>query len=458
MEIEELRRRRAELQTTANDVFKRMEADLPLDALQAIDEQHAEICRQIADLDHEITYHPDAFFSERLDKIRYEGEEAIPSIVGEEHHKKRAAAMQEAILYRVSPTGEPTAAAREYLGFSLMDFAREALELRGEKTRGLTPDEISRRALAQRSGYGTISDFPAILGNVMHTTLRKAYEAAGQTFWPFVNVVEVPDFKLQERAQLSEGPAFDKVNEHGEFPRGGLSEHSESYKIATYGKIISFSRQALVNDHWSCLLDAPRMFGGAAAQLESDLVWAQILSNPALKDGTPLIHSSRGNVAPVSVPLSSPSALAAILDGAAAMRKRRGVDGVTVLNLRPRALLLGVGQEDRAEQIFSAEYLPLDALSVVPESLRDLQVISEPRFDNGIIRPELDIEIAPQADAWFMAALETWAYGIELAYLEGNRGVYAETRYGFDVDGVEVKARLDVGAAAVDWRPFHRGN
>ena len=31
-------------------------------------------------------------------------------------------------------------------------------------------------------------------------------------------------------------------------------------------------------------------------------------------------------------------------------------------------------------------------------------------------------------------------------------GVYIETRMGFDVDGVEIKARLDFGAKAIDWR------
>jgi hypothetical protein len=41
---------------------------------------------------------------------------------------------------------------------------------------------------------------------------------------------------------------------------------------------------------------------------------------------------------------------------------------------------------------------------------------------------------------------------VELAYLEGNRGVYTETRTGFDIDGIEIKARLDVGAKTMDWR------
>ena len=45
---------------------------------------------------------------------------------------------------------------------------------------------------------------------------------------------------------------------------------------------------------------------------------------------------------------------------------------------------------------------------------------------------------------------------IEWAYLSGYEGVQIETRAGFDVDGVEVKCRLDFGAKAIDWRGLFR--
>ena len=36
--------------------------------------------------------------------------------------------------------------------------------------------------------------------------------------------------------------------------------------------------------------------------------------------------------------------------------------------------------------------------------------------------------------------------------LAGNAGVFSETRQGFDIDGVEWKARMDFGAGVVDYR------
>jgi hypothetical protein len=40
---------------------------------------------------------------------------------------------------------------------------------------------------------------------------------------------------------------------------------------------------------------------------------------------------------------------------------------------------------------------------------------------------------------------------IEYAYLAGNEGEQAETRAGFEVDGVQIRTRLDFGAGALDF-------
>ena len=74
----------------------------------------------------------------------------------------------------------------------------------------------------------------------------------------------------------------------------------------------------------------------------------------------------------------------------------------------------------------------------------NLQVIAEPRLD------------AASAVSWYMAADPKQIDTIEYAYLEGQEGVYMESRVGFDVDGVELKARLDFAAKAIDWRGFWR--
>ena len=67
-------------------------------------------------------------------------------------------------------------------------------------------------------------------------------------------------------------------------------------------------------------------------------------------------------------------------------------------------------------------------------------VIAEPRLDP-----------ASGAVPWFLFASPPRSTRSS-TLSRGQDGVYIETRQGFDVDGVEIKARLDFGAKAIDWR------
>lgn len=372
--------------------------------------------------------------------------------VGEEHHQKRARVVENVIAHRADNSIQLLPGAGEFRGMTLLDLARESLEANGIRTRGMTRHELAGTALAQRSGgMHSTSDFPIILGNVVNTTLRSGYEAAGQTFRPLVRQTTVPDFKEVSRTQLGEAPAFDKVNEHGEYKRGTMAEGSEKYKIATYGKIIAITRQAIINDDMNAFGRIPQSMGVQAAQLESDLVWYQILANPVMGDGTTLFHANHKNlqtgvaldVAPISLMRT-------------AMAKQVGLDGKTVLNVVPSALIVPIALETKAEQLLRSVYFPQTAAGAATPSMKRLEIVSEARLDNGINNPAVGAAVSGSSTAFYLAASPGQIDTIELAYLEGREGVYIETRNGFDVDGLEVKVRLDVGAKVIDWRAFQR--
>jgi hypothetical protein len=373
---------------------------------------------------------------------------AIRAEVGEEHREKRAALLQDALIARAGGKPANEEGAREYRGFTLLDMAREALDLQGTRTRGMSREEISQRALQQRSGYHSTSDFSVILGNVINTTLRAGYEAAPQTFRPFIREATVSDFKEVHRAQLGEGPAFDKVNEHGEFKRGSVTEGKESYKVATYGKVLAITRQVIINDDMNAFGRIPQLMGGAAAQLESDLVWHAILSNPVMGDSVALFHATHKNL-----PTAAAFSVAALGVARALMAKQTGLDGKTVLNIRPQYLIVPVALETKAEQELSTTFYPDTSDKAATASMRSLNIIAEARLDNGVSNPAVGANVAGSATAWYLSASPGQIDTVELAYLEGQRGLFMESRFGFDVDGLEVKARLDVGAKTMD----HRG-
>lgn len=366
--------------------------------------------------------------------------------VSVDESQKRGDAIENAILHRADPQSfQLSDAGREFRGMSLIEIARDCLEARGTRSRGLSKLEVAQLALEQRSGLHSTADFPAILANVANKTLRAGYEAMGQTFRPLVRETTVSDFKEVSRVQLGEAPSFEKVNEHGEFTRGTVGEGVEKYSIATYGRIVGITRQVIVNDDLQAFSRIPRAFGVQAAQLESDLVWAQILGNPSMNDGVALFHATHGNLAGSGAAIGIDS----IGAGRLGVSTQKGLDGKTTLNLDPKYLIVPKALQTKAEQ-FIGQIFAAKTADQVPESLRSLTIISEPRLDNGIGRSN----IAGSATAWYLAADGNQVDLVELAYLEGQRGVFTETRQGFDVDGVEIKVRLDVGAKTIDWRGF----
>lgn len=347
----------------------------------------------------------------------------------------RRDAVANALLHRYSPTlFQLEDAARQYRGMTLLELARESLGNVGVNTRGLSRDEIATRALH------STSDFPEILSAVTNKTLRQAYEAYPRTFMLFCRQVLATDFKAMHRVQLGEAPQLLEVGESGEFKRGTLGESKESYKVKTYGRVVAITRQTLINDDLDAFTRIPAMYGNSIAQLESDVVWGVITANPAMADGNALFHTTHKNLAGTGAAL----AVEAVGAARAAMAKQTGLDKKTVLNVRPAFLIVPASLELKAEQMVAQNLVPAATANVVPQSIRTLAPISEPRLD------------AVSETAWYLAASPNQIDTIEYAYLEGQQGAYIETRNGFDVDGVEIKCRLDFGAKAIDWRGLYK--
>ena len=370
----------------------------------------------------------------RSDETRTFQHVSIP-LGGRDERVTRRDAVANALLHRFSPTLFPLEdAARQYRGMSLLELARESLTNAGVNTRGLSRDEVATRSLH------STSDFPEILSAVTHKTLRQAYETYPRTFALFCRQVLATDFKAMNRVQLGEAPQLLEVGESGEFKRGTLGESKESYKVKTYGRVVAITRQTLINDDLDAFTRIPAMYGNSIAQLESDVVWGIITSNPAMADGNALFHATHKNLAGTGAALDVASVGAA----RAAMALQTGLDKKTVLNIRPAFLIVPAALELKAEQLVAQNLVPADSAKVVPQSIRTLSPISEPRLD------------AASATSWYLAASPNQIDTIEYAYLEGQQGAYIETRNGFDVDGVEIKCRLDFGAKAIDWRGLYK--
>ena len=346
----------------------------------------------------------------------------------------RRAAVENAILHRAAPgrvqLSEP---GRQYRGLSLLEIGRDLIEATGENTRGMDKMGLAQRALAT-------SDFPIILANVANKTLRAGYEAAPQTFRPFTKQTSAADFKAIHRSAVGDAPVLKKVNEHGEFTVGTIGEGKESYQLATYGRIVAITRQTIINDDLGAFADLPGKFGVAAANLESDIVWGIITANAALSDAVALFHANHGNLTGTGTAIS----VASLGVARAMMRKQTSLDG-NPINVGAQFLIVPAALELLAQQYTSSAFVAAKSSDLNPFA-GTLQVLAEPRLD------------ANSATAWYLAASPMQIDTIEYCYLEGNEGVYIESRNGFEVDGLEIKARLDFAAKAIDYRGLYKNN
>jgi hypothetical protein len=273
---------------------------------------------------------------------------------------------------------------------------------------------------------------------VANKTLRDAYAATPRTFTAWARRATIADFKQVTRTQLGGAPDLHKVLESGEFTYGTIGEAKEVYALATYGRIVGITRQTLINDDLDAFTRVPAAFGASAADLESDIVYAILKQNPAMGDGTVLFHADHGNVGTASVISEAALAEAYRLFGV-----QKGLEE-RLVSILPRFLIVPPGSRSVEARKQVTATTPNSTADVNTFAGR-LEVVEEPR-------------LIPEAgeDPWFLVADPARIDTVEYAYLEGQQGVYTETRMGFEVDGIEIKARHDFASKAIDWRGLNR--
>ena len=356
-----------------------------------------------------------------------------------------------ALLHRIDPDRwKIDDNSRQYRTQSLLRTMEECLEQRGVRTRGMSKSDIVVMAFAPqvRSGLHTTSDFAFILADVANKSIRRAYEEAPQTFTPISRRIPMPDFKPVKRNQIGEAPALRKVLEHGEFTRGTVAEGKEQFALATYGKIFGITRQALINDDLDAFGRMATMFGRSARNLESDLIWAEILANAAMGDGVALFHATHNNLDGTPAVID----IASLSRARAGIAKQKGLDGVSYLNIPSRYLIVHPDKQTVAEQ-FTTQITPAQGSNVNPFAGK-LSVISEPRL--GGITLDDGTVITGSLTAWYVASSTDQIDIIEYGFLDGEEGPQMTTREGFDVDGMEIRCRHDFAAKVIDWRGLYK--
>ena len=110
--------------------------------------------------------------------------------VTHDHGEKRAAAKLDYLKVRANLASlDDAPGAREYRGTTLLDMARESLDMAGINSRGMDKSELAVRALH------STSDFPLLMASIQRVTLKAAYGEEQQTWRPMAEQRNLPDFR-----------------------------------------------------------------------------------------------------------------------------------------------------------------------------------------------------------------------------------------------------------------------
>lgn len=344
----------------------------------------------------------------------------------------RMQGMEQALLARAATDSKSVQLderGRRFRSYSLYEMAREF-------ARSKYPNEIMDNKMAVVTRALSTSDFPLLLANVASKSVMKGFAAAERTWDPIVTETELPDFKAASRVQLHSAPNLEKVGEGGEIKLGKLAESGESISLGSYAKRVAITRQTIINDDMQMLTKLPEMYGRKAADLISDLVWGIFIQNLAMADGITLFHANHKNLG-TSGPISDTT----LTEMRAKMRTQTDKQGA-IVQTAMKHLIVPAALETKGGQFISQEVRPGKSADV--NTFKNLNLIVEGRLD------------ANSTTAFYGAGDKAQIDMIEVAYLQGQRGVLTETRQGWEVDGVEVKALLDVAAKALEFRGLQK--
>ena len=365
-----------------------------------------------------------------MDQLRARNK-GVSVTMGEAESDKFRAAAQDAVLMAAGiPVAEPAPGAQELRGYSMVEMARESLRRESDSTVNFGDNmEMARAAI------NSTSTFPAIMSNLANKSVMTGFNEAETTYQIWAGKGSNRDFKEAARVALSEAGNLELVPEGGQFQQDFLGEASARTKVATYGKLFSLTRQAIINDDLGLFSKIATKYGSAAKRLVNKMVYAQLTGNVKMQDNIALFDTKHGNVAGTGEALS----VKAIAKAITAMRRQKGITGDATLNITPKYLVVPPELEMTAYQIVNST-AAVDGVN------------------SGVVNPYkgrfvvvADAELT-DPDAWYLVADASQHDTIEVTYLNGVETPRLETRQGFDVDGIEYKVAFDCGVSALDFR------
>lgn len=333
-------------------------------------------------------------------------------------------------------------------GLPMVEIARRMLEQGGVRVDPI-PSQVIRGF--QRATAATIQGFAGIFTQTFGAIMLDSFLGTPDSTAQWTIERDNPNFLQNERHRVTKGRSLTKHAKGGEAEDYDLADVTEYTRIFRYSGKTAIDEIDLIND---TMFDAmrgatPQEMGESGRRLRPDLVYAILMSNPNLQDGSALFNTTYGNL------LGTATLNKANLQrGTTCIRTRRENN----VNLDLEAAFLIVPQAlwyDASELVTSASVVVAGDANIVRPTANALvgdalTVVADSRLDNGVTDPNSGTAIAGDVDDYYVASTPS-RHTIEVTYLRGKARV-PELRSGM-LDrgqwGIWFDVKHDLGAKAL---------
>lgn len=273
-----------------------------------------------------------------------------------------------------------------------------ALDGRPRPRLGASDDDYIEAAFSTASLSG-------IMGAAANKIALDAYKAVEVVAPKVCAVLSANDFKTHTMYRMTGDMVPKEVGEDGELKHVELGESSGTYRVSTYGNMLTVTRKMIINDDLQMLTQLPKMFGRGSALLIERLFFTLLLANTGN-----FFHANNSNL------ITAVLASAGLSTAVQTIRKMKDADGHPIL-VNPKYLLVPPELETTAQELYVSTNLASGTAAKVPDknihANKYQPVISPYISDSGFT--------GYSSTQWYLFGdpADIGAFGI--AYLKGNQ-------------------------------------
>jgi len=247
-------------------------------------------------------------------------------------------------------------------------------------------------------------------------------------------IASVRDFKAHTSYSLTGDLDFKEVSPGGEIEHGKLGEETYSNQAKTYARMLSLTRQDIINDDLGALDRATKRIGRGAATKLNKVFWAAWLDDatffPTNKSKLNYVDGATSNLGIAGLELAN-----------TAFQRQTDPNGEP-LGLRPKILLTPVELGNTARELMNSQLIVSGNTAKLPNA----------NVWQGRYTPVETVYLTA-AKVWYLLADPMDMAAIEVAFLNGQRLPTVETAQAdFNVLGISMRGFFDFGVAKQEYR------